>query len=99
MLNSVLGYKAGELDGINVSVLMPAPFSARHNGYLRACKATGTGRMLLRTTKVLAVRKDKSILSMQLRVTRIGQSSQGTLFIGIMHPVEEDDGSECVIVS
>jgi len=37
----VFGYKRGELDGKNVSVLMPQPFAARHNGFLRATMTTG----------------------------------------------------------
>ncbi len=37
----MLGYAKGELDGKNVSVIMPQPFSARHNGYLRNFVTTG----------------------------------------------------------
>lgn len=37
----MLDYRAGELEGLNVSVLMPPPFSTKHNAYLRAYKATG----------------------------------------------------------
>jgi hypothetical protein len=35
------GYKKGELEGKNISVLMPPPYSTRHNGYLKAYQATG----------------------------------------------------------
>jgi PAS domain S-box-containing protein len=30
----LLGYKKAELEGKNVSMLMPAPFSHRHNSYI-----------------------------------------------------------------
>jgi hypothetical protein len=38
------GYKKGELEGKNVNVLMPPPFNARHNGYLKAYQNTGCVR-------------------------------------------------------
>ena len=37
----LLGYKKGELEGKNVSCIMPQPFSSRHNGYLRNFVTTG----------------------------------------------------------
>jgi hypothetical protein len=37
----VFGYKKGELEGKNVSILMPNPFSQRHNSYLRNYVTTG----------------------------------------------------------
>jgi hypothetical protein len=40
---STFGYKKGELEGKNVSMLMPNPFSQRHNSYLRNFKTTGNG--------------------------------------------------------
>ncbi len=41
-LQKMYGYRASELEGQNVSILMPAPFSTRHNGYIAAYLATGT---------------------------------------------------------
>lgn len=46
LLNQMLGYRAGELDGLNVNVLMPPPFSHKHNGYLRTFKANKWGPMI-----------------------------------------------------
>jgi PAS domain-containing protein len=37
----IFGYKKGEMDGQDVSILMPAPFSTRHNSYLRNYARTG----------------------------------------------------------
>ena len=94
VLNQTLGYKAGELDGLNVSVIMPPPFAQRHNGYLRNAKS-GQHVLLNRLTKVLALRKDKTVLPMDLKVTKISQGNEAALYMGVMHPIEEDDGSEC----
>lgn len=94
MLNQTLGYKAGELDGLNVSVIMPPPFAQRHNGYLRAAKAGS--QTLNRPRKVLAVRKDKSVLPMDLKITRMSQGNESTLYLGVLHAIEDDDGSEAI---
>ncbi len=34
-VQSVFGYAKAELEGANISLLMPQPFSQRHNGYLQ----------------------------------------------------------------
>ncbi len=44
MLLTMYGYKRGEIDGKNVSILIPQPFSGRHNTYLRNYLTTGEPR-------------------------------------------------------
>ena len=41
LLDRMFGYRAGELDGCNVNVLMPAPFSGKHNQFLVNYITTG----------------------------------------------------------
>ena len=41
MAQKLFGYKKGELEGKNVSILCPAPFNQRHNAYLRNYITTG----------------------------------------------------------
>ena len=40
---AMFGYKKVEMEGSNVSMLMPAPFSQRHNTYLKNYLTTGGG--------------------------------------------------------
>lgn len=94
LLNQLLGYKPGELDGLNVNSIMPPPFSHQHNGYLRAFKAGAPSPMLGATSKVLALRKDKSVVPVSIRVTKMNQGSDGLTFIGVMHPYTDDDTGE-----
>eukprot|EP00983_Pelagomonas_calceolata_P005804 191387-Pelagomonas_calceolata.AAC.4 len=42
-LQKLFGYKKTEMEGKNVSMMMPQPFSQRHNGYLRNYVSTGEG--------------------------------------------------------
>ena len=46
VLLKLFGYRKGELEGKNVSLLMPAPFSTRHSGYLRNYATTGKAKIL-----------------------------------------------------
>lgn len=39
-------YKRGELTGKNVSIIMPPPFSTRHNTFLRNYTTTGRAKIL-----------------------------------------------------
>lgn len=47
-------YKKGELNAKNVSMIMPAPFSQRHNSYLRNYVNTGKGKILDTSREVSA---------------------------------------------
>lgn len=53
----MFGYLRGELDGKNVSVLMPQPFSARHDSYLHNYLTTGVAKILNTERAVVAVTK------------------------------------------
>ncbi len=50
---SLLGYSKGELDGKNINVIMPPPFSQRHNKYIRAYVHTGREHILNTVTPAL----------------------------------------------
>lgn len=45
-LVQMFGYKKGEVEGKNVNILMPQPFSTRHNTYLRNYTTTGKAKIL-----------------------------------------------------
>ncbi len=41
LARKLLGYKKSEMEGKNVSMIMPPPFCHRHNGYLRTHISSG----------------------------------------------------------
>lgn len=45
-LLKMFGYKKGEIEGKNVSLLMPQPFSNKHNSFLRNYTTTGKAKIL-----------------------------------------------------
>jgi PAS domain S-box-containing protein len=52
VLLKMFGYRKGELEGKNVSMLMPQPYSGRHNGYLRNFQTSGVPKILDRQQEV-----------------------------------------------
>ncbi|KXZ46877.1 hypothetical protein GPECTOR_40g611 [Gonium pectorale] len=67
----VFGYAKAELEGANVSVLMPQPFSQRHPSYLARYASTGEPHILDSVREVLALHKDRYVFPMALCVTRM----------------------------
>jgi len=53
----LLGYPGGELEGKNVALLMPQPFSGRHDKYLSNFSSTGVPKILNTSRHVVGLRK------------------------------------------
>ena len=53
----MFAFSKGELDGKNVSILMPQPFSGRHNSYLQNYLNTEEPRILNKLQRVVALDK------------------------------------------
>lgn len=54
---ATFGYQKGELEGKNVTTLMPPPFSTRHHQYLQAYHATGHGVIINQVRELVALHK------------------------------------------
>lgn len=89
-LLQTFGYKRGDLDGKNVSCLMPQPFSGRHNTYLRNYLTTGKGKIIDSYRPVLGLHHDKYVFPTRVLVTKISGDGIDSVFMGVFAAVADD---------
>ena len=82
----IFGYRADEVIGKNVKVLMPQPYRDAHDGYLRNYLNTGEAHIIGIGREVQGQRKDGTVFPMELAVGAIGQD-EGRMFVGIVRDI------------
>jgi two-component system, LuxR family, sensor kinase FixL len=80
----LFGYRADEVFGLNVSVLMPQPYSDEHDGYMARYLKTGAARIIGIGREVTALRKDGSTFPVHLSVGEMSLAGERK-FTGILH--------------
>jgi PAS domain S-box-containing protein len=90
-LFKLFGYERGELDGKNVTVLMPTAFSQRHASYLQRYAATGEARILDTQREVLAVHKDHSVFPISIGIMRMSGTGNDSMFLAVIKAAPQDE--------
>lgn len=84
----IFGYRAAELVGKNVSVLMPAPHREQHDNYINHYRQTGQARIIGIGREVSGRRKDGKIFPMDLSVSEVRLADR-RLFTGFVRDITE----------
>ncbi len=82
----MFGHEPGALIGRNVSLLMPQPHQAAHDGYLARYMQTGEARVIGVGRAVQALRADGTLFPAELAVSRLELDS-GLHFAGIIRDI------------
>ena len=85
----IFGYKAAELIGQNVNMLMPEPDRSRHDGYLEHYIRTGEKKIIGIGREMDARRKNGSSVPVRLTVSELELDGERH-FLGIMHDLTND---------
>ena len=82
----IFGYRAEEVLGRNVKLLMPQPYHAEHDAYVDRYRETGDARIIGSGREVVGQRKDGTTFPMYLSV---GEMNHGGIrqFVGIVHDI------------
>ena len=84
----MLGWRADEVIGRNIKMLMPNPYQDEHDGYLHHHLSTGEKRIIGKAREVTAMRKDGSLLPIRLAVGRVEQPG-APLFVGFISDISQ----------
>ena len=76
----VFGWPKAEVEGKNVSVLMPAPHSQQHTGFIRNYLDSGKAKVLNSTRELQALHKDRFVFPVKLALTKIAQGGEAAAF-------------------
>lgn len=91
------GWKAEEVIGQNINMLMPAPYQAAHDGYLRNYVETGEKKIIGIGREVEGLRKDGTRFPIHLGVTEMRVGGR-RLFVGITRDITTQKRAEEAIL-
>ncbi len=89
----LFGWKAEEVAGQNVSMLMPSPYREEHDGYLERYYRTGERRIIGVGRVVVGERRDGSTFPMELAVGEM-RGAEGRFFTGFVRDLTERQQTE-----
>jgi two-component system sensor kinase FixL len=84
----LFGYRADEVAGKNVSLLMPSPYREQHDHYMGRYLATGEKRIIGRSRVVIGQRRDGSTFPMELSIGEAAGPKQH-FFTGFVRDLTE----------
>jgi two-component system sensor kinase FixL len=84
----LFGYRAAEVVGHNVTMLMPPPYREEHGRYLSRYLDTGDARVIGRGREVQGLRKDGRTFPLHLSVGEMAVSGERK-FTGILHDLSD----------
>jgi PAS domain S-box-containing protein len=92
----IFGYSLDEVNGKNVSLLMPAPYRSQHKNYINNYKSTGIAKIIGIGREVEGQHKDGSVFPLDLAVGEMWLGQQ-RMFIGVVRNITERKHAEMAL--
>jgi PAS domain S-box-containing protein len=94
----MFGYRADEVIGRNVSLLMPAPYREHHDGYLARYLETGQAKIIGIGREVMGQRQDGTVFPLDLSVSEV-KLGERRIFTGLVRDLTERKRLEAAVTS
>ncbi len=86
----MFGYRAEEVLGNNISMLMPAPHAEKHDGYICHYLETGEAKIIGVGRVAEALRKDGSVFPVELAISEVHVGGRRS-FTGVVRDITEQE--------
>ncbi|MCX8110266.1 MAG: PAS domain S-box protein [Syntrophorhabdaceae bacterium] len=89
----IFGYAAHEVLGQDVSILMPAPYSSEHKGYIKKYLTTGEKKVIGKRIEIIGRRKDGNKFPMEISISEV-KIGERSIFTGLLRDITERKKTE-----
>lgn len=97
MVNSaatqLFGYEINELRGNSVKMLMPSPYSEKHDGYIHRYLQGGPAKIIGIGREVIGKKKDGTLFPIRLSISEVNLEDR-RIFTGIVHDLSRQKKAE-----
>lgn len=90
----IFGYRAMEVIGQNVNILMPQPYRREHDGYLHNYHSTGKAKIIGTGREVEAQHKNGTVFPIDLSIGEMRGVNSSVGFIGVIRDITERHQAE-----
>ena len=90
----IFGYSSSEVIGKNVHLLIPEPEKSKHNSYLQSYLESGNAKVLGIAREVTSLRKDGSLVPLELRISRVDSPGGEIMFLGTLTDISQRKEAE-----
>ncbi len=92
----IFGYRADEVLGQNILMLMPEPYKSQHDGYLRHHMKTNEGQLIGKSRELEGLRKNGTVFPIILGLSQVELGGEA-VFIGMITDISERKEAENVL--
>lgn len=93
----MFGYNPNEVIGNNINMLMPTPYHAEHDHYLKSYLKTNKAKIIGKGREVSGLKKDGTIFPIRLAVSEVILNNK-IIFTGIIHDLTDVKNAEAAII-